>query len=143
MKYFYQKYNFKNKFWIFLTWQTADCFFFVWRLLREPEVVEPLDDFVLDVVRHATHSHVRFHAVQFRWKESKNQIIEENCSFLMCPIWLTLFLIFSVISLAYIPSSIQCKSGFELPNSRMQVFSLNHWTMASRLINKNKMWDIN
>ena len=54
-----------------LTWQTTDGLLFVRGLLGEPEVVEPLDHLVLDVVGHPPHPHVRFHAVKFGCKANK------------------------------------------------------------------------
>jgi len=54
------------------TWQTTDRFLLVGTLLREPQVVEPLDDFDLEVARHAAHPHVRLHSVQFRCNSNNN-----------------------------------------------------------------------
>lgn len=51
-----------------LTWKTTHCFLFVGALLSQPQVVEPLDNFDLQMIRHPPHSHVRLHAVQLRCK---------------------------------------------------------------------------
>ena len=53
-----------------LTWQSAHGPLLVGTLLREPKVVEPLDDFLLQVVRHAAHAHVGLHSVQLGWEKN-------------------------------------------------------------------------
>ncbi len=54
-----------------LTWQPAHGFLFVGALLSEPQVVEPLDHFDLQVSRYSSHPHVRLDGVQFGCMETQ------------------------------------------------------------------------
>lgn len=54
----------KLKYW--LTRKTTHCFLLVGTLLRQPQIVEPFDNFHLQMIRHSPHPHVRLHAVQLR-----------------------------------------------------------------------------
>jgi hypothetical protein len=45
--------------------KTRDGLLFVGTLLGEPQIVEPLDDLHLQVIRHSTHPHVRLDAIKF------------------------------------------------------------------------------
>lgn len=49
-----------------LTWETTHCLLLVGALLRQPQIVEPLDNFNLQMIRHPPHPHVSLHAVQLR-----------------------------------------------------------------------------
>ena len=51
------------------TWQATDGLFLVRGLLRQPEIIEPFDDLVLDAVWNPPQAHIRLHAVKFGCNE--------------------------------------------------------------------------
>jgi hypothetical protein len=49
-----------------LTRKTTHCLLLIGTFLRQPQIVEPFDNFHLQMIRHSPHPHVRLHAVQLR-----------------------------------------------------------------------------
>ena len=73
------------RFSVLRTWQSSDWFLLVRTLLREPQVVEPFDDFELQMLRHAPHPHVGLDSVQFGcWKGEKEKRNSFEQGFHLC-----------------------------------------------------------
>lgn len=56
-----------------LTWKTTHRLLLVGALLRQPQIIEPFNNFHLQVARHSSHPHVRLHAVQLRCNQQYNR----------------------------------------------------------------------